>query len=42
MKMPMLTKKVIEKHFEENENFLKKITVKRLITRTLNLMDYNY
>ena len=26
--------KVIEKHFKENENFFKKITVKRLTTRT--------
>ena len=34
--------KVIEKHFRENENFFKKITVKRLTTRTLNLLDYNY
>ena len=34
--------KVIEKHFKENENFFKKITVKRLTTRTLNLLDYNY
>ena len=34
--------KVIEKHFEENQNFFKKITVKRLTTRTLNLLDYNY
>ena len=34
--------KVIEKHFKENENFFKKITVKRLTTRTFNLLDYNY
>ena len=34
--------KVIEKHFKQNENFFKKITVKRLTTRTLNLLDYNY
>ena len=34
--------KVIEKHFKENDNFFKKITVKRLTTRTLNLLDYNY
>ena len=34
--------KVIEKHFRENENFFKKITVKRLTTRTFNLLDYNY
>ena len=34
--------KVIEKHFEENQNFFQKITVKRLTTRTLNLLDYNY
>ncbi len=34
--------KVIEKHFKENENFFKKITVKRLTTSTLNLFDYNY
>ena len=34
--------KVIEKHFKENDNFFKKITEKRLTTRTLNLLDNNY
>ena len=34
--------KVIEKHFKENENFFKKITVKRLTIITFNLLDYNY
>ena len=34
--------KVIERHFKENENFFNKITVKRLTTRTFNLLDYNY
>ena len=34
--------KVIQNHFKENGNFIKKITVKRLTTRTLNLLDYNY
>ena len=34
--------KVIKQHFEEIQNFFKQISVKRLTTRTLNLLDSNY